>query len=89
MTIAENIAELVLLPALLLLRVAALSMIYRLRRRERELGYPKPNESLHDVRLLVALNEEILARSCYRRATGGSLKAAKTHIKFVKKHQNP
>ena len=60
-------------------------MMHKLRQREKQLGYPKANETLNDVAFLVQINEEILAQSCYRRVTGGSLKQAKTYIKQLKK----
>ena len=70
----------------ILILVIAIPTLHSLRSRERELGYPKEHETLEDVRFLVGLNEEILAQSCYRRVTGGSLRDAKKYIEALKKN---
>ncbi|MDK4681331.1 hypothetical protein [Kingella negevensis] len=77
----------ILLFTFVLMGVIVFPTMHKLRQRERELGYPKENETLEDVRFLIALNEEILAQSCFRRVTGGSLKQAKAYIEHIKKIQ--
>lgn len=74
----------ILLFTFVLIAIIVLPTMHKLRQRERKLGYPKESETLDDVRFLVAINEEILAQSCFRRVTGGSLKQAKIYIEQVK-----
>ena len=79
-------SALIILFTCILILVIAIPTLHSLRSRERELGYQKERETLEDVRFLVGLNEEILAQSCYRRVTGGSLRDAKKYIEALKKN---
>ena len=79
-------SALIILFTCILILVITIPTLHSLRSRERELGYPKEHETLEDVRFLVGLNEEILAQSCYRRVTGGSLRDAKKYIEALKKN---
>ncbi|ULJ62793.1 hypothetical protein MIS46_01545 [Wielerella bovis] len=74
----------ILLFTFVLMAIIVFPTMHKLRQREKQLGYPKEHETLDDVRFLVAINEEILAQSCFRRVTGGSLKQAKAYIEQIK-----
>lgn len=84
----NDLSILILLFTCVLILLIGVPTLYALRKRERELGYPKEHETLADVHFLVEQNEEILAQSCFRRVTGGSLRQAKAYIEHIKKQQS-
>ncbi len=82
-----DLSSLIIVFTCVLILIIAIPTLYTLRKRERELGYPKEHETLADVQFLLEQNEEILAQSCFRRVTGGSHHQAKAYITHIKRQK--
>ena len=54
---------------------------------EKQLGYPKQNETLEDVQFLLRQGENGLAASCYRRIHKCSARAAKKAVAQLPEYQ--